>query len=110
MKKKKRKRGFRQRINDKDLEGEMHVCLSEGFQIKYELFLEVSYWLTHIKPENMKRRTDISWSLVLIDCVTNSPHYHHVKCKDNDIENMQTKEGEDDLEPQETETTRKTRN
>ena len=42
----------------------------------------------------------MSWSLVLIsDCEINSPHQYDRKCMDYVIENMETDQGEDNLEP-----------
>lgn len=53
-----------------------------------------------IASPTVNRRADMSWSLVLIsDCEINSPHQYHRKYMDYGIENMETDQGEDNLEP-----------
>ena len=53
-----------------------------------------------IASPTLNRRTDMSWSLVLIsDCEINSPRQYHRKYMDYGIENMETDQGEDNLEP-----------
>ena len=53
-----------------------------------------------IASPTLNRRTDMSCSLVLIgDCEINSPHQYHRQYMDYVIENMETDQGEDNLEP-----------